>query len=100
MSLSLRLRLRLSLSPSHDSGAVLSLILLSLSHCVQLHTPDAITTSSQGSRLIPASILALFDGGPFDADYNRQYRPIKFEVPRHAEKVLLEAVITGMLHAL
>ena len=46
----------------------------------------------------PHSILPLFDGGDFDAEYNKKYNPVEFKTPPGIEKALLEAVVTGMLH--
>ena len=43
----------------------------------------------------PHSIVPLFDGGDFDAEYNSKYEPVEFVVPKHTQKAVLEAVITG-----
>ena len=46
-------------------------------------------------RLKPHSIVPLFDGGDFDADYNDKYKPVEFVTPPEMQKAVLEAVITG-----
>ena len=64
----------------------------------QLHTHNTAEEgirNTEGSRLVPSSILALFEGGPFDAGYNKKYKPIQFQAPCGTQKVVLEAVITG-----
>lgn len=43
----------------------------------------------------PHSIVPLFDGGDFNAEYNSKYKPVEFVVPKHTQKAVLEAVITG-----
>lgn len=43
----------------------------------------------------PHSIVPLFDGGDFDAEYNSKYKPVEFVVPKNTQKAVLEAVITG-----
>ena len=61
----------------------------------QVHMGATAGFEARGGRLVPDSILPLFVGGPFDADYNKRYKPVKFGVPHDAQRVLLEAVITG-----
>lgn len=61
----------------------------------QVHMGATAGFEDRGGRLVPNSILPLFVGGPFDADYNKRYKPVKFGVPQDAQRVLLEAVITG-----
>ncbi len=48
-------------------------------------------------RLKPHSIVALFDGGDFDAGYNDKYKAVEFVTPPGLQKAVLEAVITGIL---
>ena len=46
----------------------------------------------------PHSILPLFNGGDFDAEYNNKYKPVEFKTPPGVQKAVLEAVVTGMPH--
>ncbi|KAL3136582.1 hypothetical protein ABBQ38_005828 [Trebouxia sp. C0009 RCD-2024] len=47
------------------------------------------------AKLKPHSIIPLFDGGDFDAEYNSKFKPVEFEMPHGTQKALLEAVVTG-----
>lgn len=53
---------------------------------------------SVSETLKPHSIVPMFDGGDFDAEYNSKYKPVEFHTPHGAQKALLEAVVTGVLH--
>jgi len=39
--------------------------------------------------------LPLFQGGAFDKNYNKNYKPIYFDLPAETSKVQIEAVISG-----
>ncbi|XP_072109517.1 uncharacterized protein [Mobula birostris] len=52
-------------------------------------------STGYSSALHPFQLLRLFNGGTFNINYNRKYKPIKFTVPPSTRKVELYAVITG-----
>jgi hypothetical protein len=43
----------------------------------------------------PRAALPLFQGGPFNLDYNSKYRPLELPMPEWATRVELVALITG-----
>ena len=82
-------------------------MLLPVSQPVKSNNGSILQHSLQGSgdpfgaldsKLKPHSILPLFDGGEFDAEYNTRYKPVEFKTPDGIKKAVLEAVVTGMLH--
>ena len=54
------------------------------------------TSQALSRKLKPHSLLPLFDGGDFDAEYNSKYKPVEFATPAGSQMALLEAVVTGV----
>ncbi|XP_066571608.1 uncharacterized protein LOC136760208 isoform X2 [Amia ocellicauda] len=52
-------------------------------------------SGKQSEALQPFLLQPLFNGGTFDKNYNKGYKPINFTVPASTRKVEIYAVITG-----
>ena len=92
-------------SPSQTLQTQGNHILLPWSQAVDSKNGSALQPSLQWSdgafealdrKLKPHSILPLFNGGDFDAEYNNKYKPVEFKTPPGVGKAVLEAVVTGM----
>jgi len=53
------------------------------------------TQLNVGSHPYPTEVFPLFEGGTFDKNYNKKYKPIVFNPTAKVEKILIFAVISG-----